>query len=76
MQDLKHTLTYFDYPKQHWTAIRTSNYLELQIRHIRARIKSIGCFKNKFSAERYIFGVIQTTGRNLTDIRLSKFTHF
>lgn len=74
LQDLEQCLTYFEYPKTHWLSIRTTNQVELKIRHIRARIKSIGCFRNRFSAERYIFGLIKTIGHDLTDLNLHTFS--
>src|SRR3989338_1394282 len=56
-KDFEYCLTYFSFSKEHWPMIKTTNYLELYFKQIRSRIKKIGCFRNRFSAERYIFGL-------------------
>ena len=38
------TLTYMDFPTQHWTRIRTNNTIERFNREIKRRTKAIGAF--------------------------------
>lgn len=47
---IEETLTYMDFPTQHWTRIRTNNILERLNREIRRRTKAIGTFPDGQSA--------------------------
>lgn len=44
------TLTYMDFPSQHWTRIRTNNTIERLNREIKRRTKAIGAFPDGQSA--------------------------
>lgn len=44
------TLTYLDFPGQHWRNIRTNNILERLNREIRRRTRVVGCFPDGESA--------------------------
>jgi transposase-like protein len=44
------TLTFMDFPSQHWTRIRTNNTLERLNREIKRRTKAIGAFPDGNSA--------------------------
>lgn len=44
------TLTYMDFPPQHWTTIRTNNTTERLKRGIKRRTKAIGTFPDGQSA--------------------------
>jgi transposase-like protein len=44
------TLTYMDFPREHWRRIRTNNAMERLNREIRRRTKSIGAFQDGRSA--------------------------
>ena len=44
------TLTYMDFPTQHWTRIRTNNTIEHLNREIKRRTKAIGAFPDGQSA--------------------------
>jgi len=44
------TLTYMDFPREHWRRIRTNNAMERLNREIRRRTKSIGAFPDGRSA--------------------------
>ena len=51
LQDsIEETLTYMDFPTQHWTRIRTNNTLERLNREIKRQTKAIGAFPNGQSA--------------------------
>ena len=44
------TLTYMDFPSEHWIRIRTNNVLERLNREIRRRTRVVGCFPDGNSA--------------------------
>jgi Transposase and inactivated derivatives len=44
------TLSYMDFPREHWLRIRTNNAMERLNREIRRRTKSIGAFSDGRSA--------------------------
>ena len=44
------TLTYFDFPEEHWTRIRTNNVIEQLNREIRRRPRVVGTFPDGNSA--------------------------
>ena len=44
------TLTYADFPSEHWTRIRTNNVIERLNREIRRRTRVVGCFLDGNSA--------------------------
>lgn len=48
---IEETLTYMDFPSQHWTRIRTNNTIEGLNRVIKRRTRSIGAFPNGQSGE-------------------------
>lgn len=51
LQDgIEETLTYMDFPTQHWTKIRTNNTIERLNREIKRRTKAIGAFPDGQSA--------------------------
>ena len=47
---MEETLTYMDFPTQHWTRIRTNNAIERLNREIKRRTKAIGAFPDGQSA--------------------------
>ena len=47
---VEETLTYTDFPSEHWTRIRTNNVLERLNREIRRRTRVVGCFPDGNSA--------------------------
>jgi transposase-like protein len=61
-KDLRDCLVYYDYPKELWTKIRTTNILERSFREIRRRTRPMGgTFVNPASAERIyhnVFGLL------------------
>jgi len=46
----KETLSYYDFPSQHWRSLRTNNPLERLMREIRRRTKVVGAFPDGQSA--------------------------
>ena len=49
-EGVEETLTYFDFPSEHWTRIRTNNAIERLNREIRRRTRVVGCFPDGNSA--------------------------
>lgn len=47
---VEETLTYCDFPFEHWTRIRTNNVIERLNREIRRRTRVVGCFPDGNSA--------------------------
>ena len=47
---VEETLTYADFPPEHWTRIRTNNVIERLNREIRRRTRVVGCFPDGNSA--------------------------
>lgn len=47
---IEETLTYMDFPTQHWSRIRTNNAIERLNREIKRRTKAIGAFPDGQSA--------------------------
>ena len=47
---VEETLTYCDFPSEHWTRIRTNNVVERLNREIRRRTRVVGCFPDGNSA--------------------------
>ena len=50
INDIEETLTYCDFPSEHWTRIRTNNVIERLNREIRRRTRVVGCFPDGNSA--------------------------
>ena len=48
--NIEETLTYCDFPSEHWTRIRTNNVIERLNREIRRRTRVVGCFPDGHSA--------------------------
>ena len=49
-ESIEETLTYMDYPTEHWNRIRTNNTTERVNREIKRRTKAIGAFPDGQSA--------------------------
>ena len=47
---IEETLTYAEFPSEHWTRIRTNNVIERLNREIRRRTRVVGCFPDGNSA--------------------------
>ena len=47
---IEETLTYYDFPSEHWIKIRTNNVIERLNREIRRRTRVVGCFPDGNSA--------------------------
>jgi transposase-like protein len=47
---IEETLSYMDFPPEHWRSLRTNNMLERLMREIRRRTRVVGCFPDGESA--------------------------
>jgi len=71
-RDLMSCLVYYDFPKEMWTKIRSTNILERAFREIRRRTRSMGVLPNEGSANRIMYAITQKLNGNWA---LPKFTH-
>ena len=77
---MEETLTYMEFPSQHWTRIRTNNTIERLNREIKRRTKAIGAFPDGQSALmlvcarlRHVAGTQWGNKRYMSMDHLSKF---
>ena len=74
-KDLRECLTYYDFSKEHWKSIRTTNVLERSFREVRRRTRPMGgTFVNPASADRIyhnVFGLLNNNWKN----HPAAFTH-
>jgi len=56
-KDLNDMLNFFDYPKEHYKKIRTTNAIERSFREVRRRVRTMNCFSNAASCDRIIFAI-------------------
>jgi transposase-like protein len=50
LEGVEETLSYYDFPSEHWRSLRTNNPLERINREIRRRTRVVGCFPDERSA--------------------------
>jgi transposase-like protein len=50
IKGIQETLSYYEFPREHWRRIRTNNPLERIMREIRRRTRVVGCFPDGQSA--------------------------
>jgi transposase-like protein len=59
-RDLEACLTFYDFPKQHWQTIRTTNVIERTFLEVKRRSKKMGAaFRNENSCLLMIFAVVR-----------------
>jgi len=64
LKDIEKSLTYFDFPKQDWDRIKSTNLLERQIEEWKRRLIPMRCFKNPNSCDRILYGIISEQNQN------------
>ena len=57
-------LSFYDFDRDLWKIIGTTNIAERIFREVRRRTRPIGCFENDSSVNRIIFGVISGLNKN------------
>ena len=64
-KELFSCLQYYDFDKELWTSIRTTNILERAIREVRRRTRAMNnCFTNEASANRIMYGITDMLNEN------------
>lgn len=56
-KDIDEMLSFFDFPREHWKKIRTTNVIERSFREVRRRTRTMSCFNNVSSCERIVYAV-------------------
>jgi len=51
------TTQFYEFPKPHWTRLRTTNGLERLHAEVKRRIRAVGAFPDRASAPRLIYAV-------------------
>ncbi len=73
-KDIESMLCFFDYPKDVWKKIRTTNAIERSLREVRRRTRPMSCFENDKSCSRIIYGVISHLNKVWKDKPVKEFT--
>lgn len=58
-RDLDLSLTFYDYPRELWTRLKSTNPLERVLREFRRRIRLVDSFANSASADRWLYALTQ-----------------
>jgi transposase-like protein len=64
-RDLERLLLYFNCPKEHLKAVRTSNHIERQFKELRRRMRSMEVLPNKDCADRTLYALMQIRNEKL-----------
>lgn len=75
---VEETLSYMDFPYEHWVKIRTNNGLERIMKEIRRRTRVVGSFPDGYSAMMLVgtrLRHIQQNGGLASIFALAKFTN-
>ncbi len=73
---IEETLTYMDFPTQHWTRIRTNNMIERMNREIRRRTRVVGAFPDGNSALMMVCARLRyVSGKSWEDKRYLNMKH-
>lgn len=73
-QDLEELLNFYEYPKQLWKKLRTTNIIERVFREVRRRTRPMSCFQNKASVERIIFAIFHRLNRKWENSPICQIT--
>jgi transposase-like protein len=73
--DLEELLAFFDCPKAHWKALRTTNIIERLFVEVRRRIRTMCAFTTRDSCERILFSVFDRMNTHWSRHPLLAFTH-
>jgi putative transposase len=63
-KDLPELLTFFDFPKQLWRKLRTTNVIERCFVEVRRRTRPMVCFVNVASVDRIIYAIFNGLNQN------------
>jgi len=74
-RDLETLLAFFDFPREMWEHIRTTNYIERSFKEVRRRTRPISCFANAESCERIMYAVFVYLNSKWESHPLNEFAH-
>lgn len=73
-KDIDQMLSFFDFPKNHWVKIRTTNQIERCFVEVRRRTRPMTSFSNYSSVDRIIFGIFHYENTKWKKRPLKEFT--
>ena len=73
-RDIESMLYFFDYPKDVWPKIRSTNAIERSFREVRRRTRPMTCFENDKSCSRIIYGVMSHLNKVWKNKPVKEFT--
>lgn len=73
-KDIESMLYFFEYPKEVWPKIRTTNAIERSFREVRRRTRPMTCFENDKSCSRIMYGVVSHLNKVWENKPVKEFT--
>lgn len=73
-KDIESMLYFFEYPKDIWPKIRTTNAIERSFREVRRRTRPMTCFENDKSCSRIMYGVVSHLNKVWKNKPVKEFT--
>jgi len=73
-KDIDSMLYFFEYPKDIWPKIRTTNAIERSFREVRRRTRPMTCFENDKSCSRIMYGVVSHLNKVWKNKPVKEFT--
>lgn len=72
-KDAEYMFRFFDFPKEHWKKIRTTNAIERSFREVRRRVRTMSCFSNAASCDRIIFAIFNHLNKHWKERPFQRF---
>lgn len=72
-KDAEYMFRFFDFPKEHWKKIRTTNAIERSFREVRRRVRTMSCFSNAASCDRIIFAIFNHLNKHWKERPFKRF---
>ena len=72
LKNIEDTLTYFDFPKELWDTLKSTNPIERYLEEWRRRLKTMRCLNNVASCDRIIYGQVIEYNSQQEDIPNNK----
>lgn len=73
-RDIESMLYFFEYPRDVWPKIRTTNAIERSFREVRRRTRPMTCFENDKSCSRIMYGVVSHLNKVWENKPIKEFT--
>jgi putative transposase len=71
--DIEELLIFYEFPKEHWKKIRTTNAIERNFREVRRRIRTMNVFTNEKSCNRIIYAIFCSLNEKWKNHPLKEF---